>query len=102
MRQLSASYIHATIVCQRFPGIVNAHTIQAKKEKLLHKATAIKKESKLMSTVFQWLSEDETPAITSAFGGLTMVIARQLEPSIRCVRTGGNTRDASLENIVNT
>ena len=30
-----------------------------------------------------------------------MVIARQLEPSKRRIRTGGNTRDAGLENIVN-
>ena len=29
------------------------------------------------------------------------MIARQLEPSKRRVRTGGNTRDAGLENIVN-
>ena len=56
----------------------NAHTIQAKKEKLLHKAAAIKEESKLMSTVFQWLSEDETHAITPLYGYLTKVVARQL------------------------
>ena len=30
-----------------------------------------------------------------------MVIARQLEPSKQRVRTGGNSMDASLENIVN-
>ena len=54
-----------------------------------------------MCTVFQWLSEDEARAITPAFGDLTTVIARQLEPSKWRMETGGNTRDASLENIVN-
>ena len=54
-----------------------------------------------MSAVYQWLSGDETHAITPSFGDLTTVIARQLEPSKRQVRTGGNTRDAGLENIVN-
>ena len=75
--------------------------IQAKLQKLLTRAQAIKEESKLMSSVFQWLSDDHTNAITPAYGDLTTVIARQLEPSKRRIRTGGNTRDAGLENIVN-
>ena len=54
-----------------------------------------------MSAVFQLLSGDDTNAITPAYGDLTTVIARQLEPSKRRIRTGGNTRDAGLENIVN-
>ena len=54
-----------------------------------------------MSAVYQWLNEDETNAITPAFGDLTTVIAQQLEPSKQRVRTGGNNGDASLENIVN-
>ena len=78
----------------------SSHTMQAKIEKLLNQANAIKEESKLMSPVFQWLSGDNTHAITPAFGDLTTVIARQLEPSKRRIRTGGNTRDAGLENIV--
>ena len=75
--------------------------IQAKLQKLLTRAQAIKEESKLMSSVFQWLSDDHTNANTPAYGDLTTVIARQLEPSKRRIRTGGNTRDAGLENIVN-
>ena len=51
----------------------SAHTIQAKIEKLLHKAAAIKEESKLMSAVYQWLSGDDTNANTPAFGNLTTV-----------------------------
>ena len=51
--------------------------------------------------VFQWLSGDDLNANTPAYGDLTTVIARQLEPSKRRIRTGGNTRDAGLENIVN-
>ena len=54
-----------------------------------------------MSSVFQWLSEDHTNENTPAYGDLTMVITRQLESSKRRIRTGGNTRDAGLENIVN-
>ena len=78
----------------------SAHTIQAKIKKLLHKAAAIKEESKLMSAVYQWLSGDDTNANIPAFGDLTTVIARQLELSKRRGKTGGNTRDADLENIV--
>ena len=66
-------------------------TIQAKLQKLLTRAQAIKEESKLMSSVFQWLSDDHTNANTPAYGDLTTVIARQLEPSKRRIRTGGNT-----------
>ena len=75
-------------------------TIQAKLQKLLTRAQAVKEESKLMSSVFQWLSEDNSNANTPAYGDLTTVIARQLEPSKRRIRTGGNTRDAGLENIL--
>ena len=56
-------------------------TIQAKLQKLLTRAQAIKEVSKLMSSVFQWLRDDHTNAITPAYGDLTTVIARQLEPS---------------------
>ena len=54
-----------------------------------------------MSSVFQWLSDDDTNANTPAYGDLTTVIARHLEASKRRIRTGGNIRDAGLENIVN-
>ena len=75
----------------------NTHVIKAKMEKLTQKVAAVREES----AVNQWLSEDETRTITPAFGDLTMVIALQLDPSKRRGRTGGNTRYASLENIVN-
>ena len=48
-----------------------------------------------------WLEFDENFAITPAFGDLTLAKARQLEPSIQCIRTGNVARDASLENSVN-
>ena len=50
-------------------------TIQAKIEKLLNKATAIKEESMLMTAVYQWLSGDDTHAIIPAFVDLTTVVA---------------------------
>ena len=51
-------------------------TIQAKLQKLLTRAQAVKEESKLMSSVFQWLSEDNSNANTPAYGDLTTLIAR--------------------------
>ena len=47
------------------------------------------------------ISNAKTHANTPAFGYLTTVIAQQLGPSKLRVRTGGNTRDAGLENTVN-
>ena len=67
----------------------------------MERAKKIKEESKLLSAVMDWLEHDENFAITPAFGDLTLAKARQLEPSIQCIRTGSIARDASLENSVN-
>ena len=60
----------------------------SQKDNLVEKAKKIKEESKLLSAVMDWLEHDENFAITPAFCDLTLAKARQLEPSIQCIRTG--------------
>ena len=66
----------------------------------MKKAAKIKEESRLSSVMVDWLEYDEKHVNTPAFGNLTQALARQHQHSIKRVRTGDITRDASIEKYV--
>ena len=75
--------------------------IREKLKNLVEKAAKIKEESKILSTVMDWLEfDDAVVANTPAFDDWTQAKSRQLIPSIQRVRTGSIARDASIENCV--